>query len=74
VSIAKPGGKPMNRAEQIILGLQMLKNIGKVHVEAQHDVLYAMCELSEVPETAHNILMENGWHFDEENECYAFFT
>lgn len=61
--------------KNMINGLQLIANYVGEHTflgGAEHDVLYASnCTMTEEDK---KLMDEWGWHYDEENECWARFV
>lgn len=59
---------------KILAGSDKKESLLKIDMDAQHDILYAGPQLSELSEDEFNRLeKELGWHWDEENDCWAHF-
>jgi hypothetical protein len=64
-----------SRAGKLVAGLQLMMIHGPVDVDAQHDVIYAGGGDGEgLPDSLASSLEGLGWHWDDEYECWGFFT
>jgi len=77
MEINEDDGLFVKRAKGICLGIKiLLDNDVLGMVEAQHDVIYAGNDQSNVPMIARQMEVL-GWHWDEDgygDGCWAFFT
>lgn len=69
------------RTEQIMWGLMLLRRVGKVECDAQHDEFSAgLNEGAKLEEGDHLVMVARGsdnglnWHYDEDDNYYGFFT
>ena len=62
----------MTRIEELIAGLQIVAKYPHPSVDAQHDIIYALA--SDVSEEDKKFMLDNGWHWEDEYECFGFFT
>ncbi len=48
----------------------------KYSLDAQHDIIYAGPSINDIPEDSQDgiLLQALGWHANEDEECWAYFT
>lgn len=69
----KPQGHDAVRLHGLICGLQLFSVEGSENVSALHDVLLAGGSLA-LNEENTELVTGWGWHWDDNNDCWGFFT
>jgi hypothetical protein len=63
------------RIDRLIGGLMLFKRmLGADEVSAEHDVIYAGPATNDLSSDALTELDRLGWHWEEQYECWEFFT
>lgn len=65
----------MNKGDEILEGLKILRKYGELEIAAQHDVLYAgTTEPLGMSKQDVDAIESCGWHFDDEFDSWSIFT
>lgn len=59
--------------DRFMLGMQVLRQAGCKSLEGQHDIIYFDPNIKTTPEQSET-LQGLGFHYCDEQDCWAFFT